>query len=184
MPWRRNRLPTPVFMGFPGGSDGKESTFNAGDLSSAPGLGRSPGKGNGNPLQYSCLEKPVDRGARLGPVRGVTKSRTRLSDSHTHSVMSSTCFAPAEESARDHGSHKMTESTQQCPEFTVRLPHPLTCSPLLFLAGSGLLISGSCELRTGQVLADGRKVKRVSVSSLLHDRNSEEKKIKLKHSSN
>ena len=58
MPWRRDRLPPPVFMGFPGGSDGKESTFNAGGLGSNPGLGRSPGGGHGNPFQYSFLENP------------------------------------------------------------------------------------------------------------------------------
>ena len=47
-------------MGFPGGSDGKESTCNAGDPGSTPGSGRSPGEGNGNPLQYSCLGNPMD----------------------------------------------------------------------------------------------------------------------------
>ena len=56
--WRRDRLSTPVFLGFPGGSDGKESACNAGNLGSMPGLGRSPGGGHGNPLQYSCLENP------------------------------------------------------------------------------------------------------------------------------
>ena len=49
--------------GFPGGSDGKESACNVGDLGSVPGLGRSPGEGNSNPLQYSCLGNPMDRGA-------------------------------------------------------------------------------------------------------------------------
>ena len=63
IPWRRDRLPTLVVMGFPGGSDGKESSSNAGDLGSIPGSGRSPGKGNGNPLRYSYLENPMDRGA-------------------------------------------------------------------------------------------------------------------------
>ena len=48
---------------FPGGSDGKESACHAGDPGSIPGLGRSPGEGNGNPLQYSCLENSIDRGA-------------------------------------------------------------------------------------------------------------------------
>ena len=56
MPWRRDRLQTPVFMGFPGGSDGKESACNVGDLGLIPRLGRSSGGGHGNPLQYSCLE--------------------------------------------------------------------------------------------------------------------------------
>ena len=49
------------FMGFPGGSDGKESACNAGDVGSIPGPGRYPGEGNGNPLQYSCLGNPMDR---------------------------------------------------------------------------------------------------------------------------
>ena len=57
-PWRRDSLPSPIFLGFPDGSDGRKSTCNVGDLSSIPGLGRSPGGGHGNPLQYSCLENP------------------------------------------------------------------------------------------------------------------------------
>ena len=65
---------------FPGGSEGTESACNVGDLGSIPGLGRSPGEGNGNPLQYSCLEKPMDGGAWWATVNGVAKSRTRLSD--------------------------------------------------------------------------------------------------------
>ena len=65
-------------MGFPGGSDGKESAYNAGDLGSIPGLGMSPGEENGNSLQYSCLENPMDRGAWRAIVHRVIKSRTRL----------------------------------------------------------------------------------------------------------
>ena len=64
---------------FPGGSDGKESACSAGDLDSIPGLGRSPGEGHGNPLQYSCLETPMDRGAWRARVSVVTKRRTQLS---------------------------------------------------------------------------------------------------------
>ena len=60
--------------GFPGGSDGKESACNVGDLGSVPGSGRSPGEGNGNPLQYSCLGNPMDRGAWQAIVHGVTES--------------------------------------------------------------------------------------------------------------
>ena len=67
-------------LGFPGGSDGKESAFNAKDLGSILGSGRSPGEGNGNPLQYSCLENPMDRGTWWAAVPGVTKSWTWLSD--------------------------------------------------------------------------------------------------------
>ena len=64
------------FIGFPGGSDGKESACNTGDLGLIPGLGISPGKGKGYPLQYSCLENPMDRGAWWATVRGVAESNT------------------------------------------------------------------------------------------------------------
>ena len=57
---RRDTLPTPVFLGFPSGSAGEESTCSVGDLGSIPGLGRSPGEGKGYPLQYSGLENSMD----------------------------------------------------------------------------------------------------------------------------
>ena len=69
----RDRLPTPLFLGFPGGSAGKEPTCNVGDLGSIPGLGRSPGEGKGYPLQYSGLGNSV---------HGVTKSQTWLNNFH------------------------------------------------------------------------------------------------------
>ena len=102
-PWRRDRLPIPVFSGFPGDSDGKESASAhflgfpvaqmvknlpampqtwAWSLGSIPGLGRSLEGGHGNPLQYSCLENPMDRGAWWATVHGVAKSRTWPSDFH------------------------------------------------------------------------------------------------------
>ena len=70
----------PSLNGWPSGSEVKASARNAGDLGSIPGSGRSPGEGNGNPLQYSRLENPMDRGAWWATVHGVAKSRTRLSD--------------------------------------------------------------------------------------------------------
>ena len=75
--WRRDKLPTPIFLDFPCGSAGKESAYSAGDLSSILGLGRSPGEGKGYPLQYSGLENSMDC-----IVHGIAKSRTRLSDFH------------------------------------------------------------------------------------------------------
>ena len=78
--WRRDRLPTPVFLGFPWGSAGKESAWNMEDLGLIPGLGRAPGEGKGYPLQDSGLENPMDC-----IVHGVAKSRTRLSDFHFQS---------------------------------------------------------------------------------------------------
>ena len=73
-----------VTMGFPGGSAGKESTCNAGDLGSIPGLGRSPGEGNSYTLQYSCLESSLDIGAWQVTVHGVTKSQTQVNEFHFH----------------------------------------------------------------------------------------------------
>ena len=67
-------------MGFPGGSDGKLSACNVGDLGSIPGSGRSPEEVNSNPLQYSCLGNPMDRGAWWATVPGVAKSQIQLSD--------------------------------------------------------------------------------------------------------
>ena len=64
--WRRDRLRTPVFMGFPGGSDNKESACNVRDLGSITGLGKSPRGGWGNPLQYSCLENPHGQRSLVG----------------------------------------------------------------------------------------------------------------------
>ena len=69
-------------MDFPGGSDGKESAHNAGDPGLIPGLERSPGEGNGNLLQYSCLENPMGRGTWSAIAHGVAKSQMRLS-THT-----------------------------------------------------------------------------------------------------
>ena len=67
---------TTLFSVFPGGSEDKASACNAGDLGLIPRLGRSPGEGNGNPLQYSCLENPMDQGAWRAIVPGVAKGWT------------------------------------------------------------------------------------------------------------
>ena len=82
--------------GFPGGSEVKSSVCNAGDLGSIPGSGRSPGEGNGNPLQYSCLENPRDGGASQATVHGVAKSQTQLRDftflyTHMNTLFYPTC---------------------------------------------------------------------------------------------
>ena len=75
----KGQATTPIFLGFPGGSAGKEPTYSAGGLGSTPGLGRSSGEGKGYSLQYSGLENSMDY-----IVHGVTKSQTRLSDLHFH----------------------------------------------------------------------------------------------------
>ena len=83
----------PLQRGFPGGSVVKNQSANAGDVRDVgliPGLGRSPGVGNGNPLQYSCLKIPMDRGAMWSTDHGVAKSKTQLIDwEHTHTLLKS-----------------------------------------------------------------------------------------------
>ena len=76
--WRENIFNTHITStkGFPGGLDGKASACNAGDLGSIPGSGRSPGEGNGSPLQHSCLENPMDKGAWWATVHEFAKSQT------------------------------------------------------------------------------------------------------------
>ena len=80
--WRRDRLPTPAFLGFPCGSAGKESACSAGHLGWIPGLGRPPGGGHGNSLKYSGLENSMNRGAWRATVHVVAKSETGLSCFH------------------------------------------------------------------------------------------------------
>ena len=76
----RKRTQQPLYFAFPGGSDGKESAYSVGDPGSVPGSGRSPGEENGYPLQYACLENPMDRGAWWATARGVSQSQKQLSD--------------------------------------------------------------------------------------------------------
>ena len=76
----RNKEQIQIKQDFPGGSEDKVSVYNVGDPGSIPGLGRYPGEGNGNPLQYYCLENPMGRGAWQAAVHGITNSQTRLSN--------------------------------------------------------------------------------------------------------
>ena len=105
-----------LIVGFPRGSDGKESACNVGDLSSTPGLGRSSGEGNDNPLQDFCLENSLDRGAWYTTVHGVTKNRTRLSDYHSHSAkLRMQCiFRRERERERKEGRRILEEDRTNC----------------------------------------------------------------------
>ena len=106
MSQRRDRLPTPVFLDFPCGSVGKESTYNVGDLGLIPRLGRPPEEGKGFPLQYSGLENSMDC-----IVHGVTKSQARLSDFHfnfqkpTFAQKFTVFKAPAHPAYKQHQNH-------------------------------------------------------------------------------
>ena len=132
-------------MGFPSGSSGKEPA-NGGDADPSLGWKDSPGEGNGNPLQYSCLENPMDRGAWQAAVRGVAKCRTQLKRLHTHIrtggpeeeklkfyiTSCSFCFCNSAGSLQslDHVGHVVSEHG----DFTRRcsLSHsPLSCSSKL-----------------------------------------------------
>ena len=99
---------------LPGGLDGKASAYNLGDLGSIPGSGRSPGEGNGNPLQYSCLENPMGGGAWWATVHGVKKSRTRLSD-FTHSLTHSLTHSQRGISSRSQSHTTRTRRKLEAP---------------------------------------------------------------------
>ena len=140
--------------GFPCGSAGKESACNVGDLGSIPGFGRSPEKGNGNPLQYSCLENPMDRGAWQAIIHAVAKSRTRLSDFTSLKVTQLIC-GRARAKARDYllpglnGKHRFVTSAaaakshQSCPTRC----DPIDSSP------PGSPVPGILQVRTREWVA-------------------------------
>ena len=82
--WKRDRLPIQVFLGFPGGSDSKQSACNVGDMGLIPGLGRSFGRGHGNPLLYSCLENPHGQRSLAGYSPWARQESKWLSDWAQH----------------------------------------------------------------------------------------------------
>ena len=90
IPWRRDRIFTPVLLDFPG-SDGKESACNVGDLGLIPGLGRTPGGGHGNALQYSCLENPHGQRSLAATVHEVAESDTTGQLSTVQHILISEC---------------------------------------------------------------------------------------------
>ena len=135
---------------FYGGSEVKASACNVGDLGSIPGLGRSPGERNGNPLQYSCLENPMDGGAWWATVHRVAKSRTRLSNfTFTLSAGSwksviAVPAGPCPSEASRGGSFPASPSLRRLPVLLALKTHPsslclrhhtVSVRPLLFLEG-------------------------------------------------
>ena len=113
----------PSHQGFPGGTEDKVSACNAGDLSLIPGLGRSPGEVNGNPLQYSCQENPMDRWAWWATVHGVAKSQTWLSTFTFH--------------------FHHTENL-----FLINLKFPMNAQQLLLTSFQGVLLQGGGREKT------------------------------------
>ena len=110
-------------MGFPGSSNSKESACNVRDLGSIPGSRRSPGEGNGKPLQYFCLENPMDRGAWRATVHGVAKSQTQLSDFHFCHTFFSLSPLP-----QNNPTQTMLDSGQLPPCFLPFMAQPLETS--------------------------------------------------------
>ena len=123
-----------MHWGFPGGLDGKESACNAGELSSIPGSGRALVEGNGNPLQYSCLENSIDRGAWRATVHGVTKNQTQLSDKHLNvpAWKQRWCRRYSRNRFHSHGRHDFN------PQFSSRPGFRAAASPSRHLSHSPL----------------------------------------------
>ena len=124
IPWRKDRLPT---LDFPGGSDSKASAYNAGDLGSIPGLGRSPREGNGNPFQYSCLENPMDRGAwwSKGSQRVWHDWVTSLSLSPTLAFLGFPCGSAGKKIRLQYGRPGFNPWVGKIPWRRERLPTPI-----------------------------------------------------------
>ena len=127
-------------MSFPGGSDGEASACNVGDPGLIPGLGRSPGEGNGNPLQYSCLENPTDGGAWQITVHGIAKSRAWLSTSTFRGKGYFLDGKSLKHQPPGLGHLSFTESNVSVPNFyppfTRNMRSPLTFTSVLGLEGS------------------------------------------------
>ena len=132
-------------MLFHGGSSGKESTCNAGDPALIPGSGRSPGEGNCNPLQYSCLENPLDRGAWRATVLGIPESRTGLKRLSTYTWYLQDNSFPAD--TKVHGSSsllcKMGDNGTNFGGLWRQFLDKIYLQHLLFSGGGGL-VTKSC----------------------------------------
>ena len=123
---------------FPGGSDGKMSACNAEDLSSIPGSGRYPGEGNGNPLQYSCLENSIDGGAWWATVHGVAKCRTRQQlHFHFHFLSSQAIGKPDTPTLID---KRWSKTCFLSPNLVLFLLHSHASFPRIVLADNFALI--------------------------------------------
>ena len=123
----------PYYVAFPCGSDSKESACSVGDPGSIPGLGGSPGEGNGYPLQYSCLENPMDRGAWRATIHGVSNSQTRLTLSLSYCRLGhSFCSSVAYCNERDkRGNKELTCHVTKFWNWSSSLPSLLPPSLLL-----------------------------------------------------
>ena len=168
-PWRRDSLSTLVFMGFLGGTVGKESTCTAGDLGSIPGLGRSPGEGHGNPLQYSCLENPMEGGAWRATVHGFAKSWTWLRDYQFSTAQRRPWLPIRCKKAMREKDRK--EDNGLCPTNQINGTFPTEqwwkaglLSFLYFL----LMIQNSCILRCVHALSSSMLTSAHSQESVLH----------------
>ena len=126
--WRRDRLPTPVFLGFSCGSDGKESDRDTGDLGLIPGLGRSPGEGKGYTLQYSGLESSMACVSMGYTKESATTERLSLSPGRSAGSRSNQTTAESEE-AQDRRTSPLHTPGHRLPDSTGSAPDPLAPDP-------------------------------------------------------
>ena len=160
-----------LVMSFSGDSDGKASAYNAGDPGSIPGSGKSPGEGNGNPFQYSCLENPMDRGAWWATVHGVAKSQTRLSDfthTHTHTHRLVIAFLPRSKCLLipwlQSPSAQILEPRQKIKSLTVSIVSPSICHEVMGLDAM-ILVAWMLSFKPTFSLSSFTYIKRLFSSS-------------------
>ena len=149
MPWRRDRLPTPVFSGFPCGSAGKESTCNAGDLNLIPGLGRSTGEGKGYPLQYSQASLVAQLVRNLPAMRETWVRFLGREDPMEKGKAARSIFWPGEfQGLHSSWGRKESDTTEQLSlfTFTPRLADN-TCQDLSLRVMGNSQVSGVSETR-------------------------------------
>ena len=146
--WRRDRLPTPLSLGFPGGSAGKESACNAGDLGLIPGLGRSPGEGKHYPLQYSGLENSMDY-----VIHGVAELNVSKALSHSRPVGKKT---PGSEKGRGSKPFVRRLYTIKSNFSSVHLCSSSQAPPCARLCGRNWGSPWSLTSRSSQAMAGGR----------------------------
>ena len=167
--WSHIYMQFTCLLGFPGGSDGKESACKAGDMGSIPGPGGSPGEENGNPLQCSCQRKSLDRGAWPATGHGITKSQTWLND--WHFIFTFTCLSALIKVKFKCPFHMIQMDLQPIWHYVDTFFQPITTIPVpncMHVTGllRNLYAGQEATVRTGHGTTDWFQIRKRSISRM------------------